>query len=103
MVNILTVENFQETIEKNDLSLIQIKSSWCQPCKMITPIIDEISNDIQNVYFGQVDAETNPKVAENLNVRSIPTVILFKKGEEVERFVGLKQKKYIIDLIDQYI
>jgi len=103
MVNELTNENFNDVISSNDLVLLQVSTSWCNPCKILTPIVEEASNEVSNVFFAKVDAEKNTELASNLNIRSVPTVIILKEGLEVERFTGVKTKKDIMNLIEDYI
>lgn len=103
MVNELTNENFNEIINSKDLVLIQISTNFCQPCKVLKPIVEEVSNTLTNVYFGKLDAEQNGDTVNELGVRSVPTILLYKDGAEVERLVGIHNKKKLTDLIEEYI
>jgi thioredoxin 1 len=103
MVNELTNENFNEIINSKDVAVVKIKTTWCNPCKQLSPIIEEVSSILETVYFGEVDAEKNSDLATSLSIRSVPTTIIYKNGEEVERFSGVKQKNVIIKLIQEYI
>ena len=85
----LTDNNYKDFI-KNPLVLVDIKAEWCGPCKQLSPIIDEISNDfLGKVSIGKLDADKNPNIIGELGIRSIPTIILYKDGEIVERKTGL--------------
>jgi len=103
MVNELTNENFNEIIKSKDLVLIQVSTSWCNPCKILTPIVEEVSDTLTNVYFGKLDADANSDTANQLGIRSVPTIIVYKNGEPVERLTGVQSKKKLTDLIEEYI
>ena len=102
MVNILTVENFQETIEKNDLSLIQIKSSWCQPCKMLAPIVEQVKQELTDVNFEVYDVDQFSALAIEYGIKSVPTLIIEKDGEVVQRLSGLATKPSLISTINSF-
>jgi len=97
----LNSENFETFINK-ELSLVDIYATWCGPCKMIAPIIDQVSVDFQGkVSVGKMDADQNRDIVMNLSVRNIPTILLFKNGEEVGRLVGGVSKDKIVELINE--
>ncbi len=99
----LNSDNYENFINK-DLSLIDIYANWCGPCKQISPIVDQISVDFQGkVSVGKIDADTNKDIVLGLKVRNIPTIILFKNGEEVGRLVGSVSKSKITELITENI
>lgn len=99
----LNEENFK-TFSENDLVLVDIWAPWCGPCKMISPIVDEISNDFQGrLSVGKMNADDNRDIVSELGIRSIPTLLLYKNGEIVDRLVGGVNKQKIVDLIEQYI
>jgi len=103
MVNELTNENFNEIINSKDLVFVQVSTSWCNPCKTLTPIVEEVSDTLTNVYFGKLDADANGDTANQLGIRSVPTIIVYKNGEPVERLTGVQSKKKLTDLIEEYI
>src|SRR5256885_17251490 len=83
-------ENFSKTIT-NGAVLVDFSAEWCGPCKMLTPILDALAAELQDkVECIQVDVDQSPKAATNFQITSVPTLILFKKGKEVNRIVGLK-------------
>jgi thioredoxin 1 len=99
----LDEQNYKSFTE-NGLVLVDIKTDWCGPCKMISPIIDEISNEYQGqLSVGKLDADSNKNIVTELAIRNIPTILLFKNGEIVDKLVGGVDKKNITDLIDQYL
>ncbi|AHK63733.1 Thioredoxin [Chlamydia avium 10DC88] len=101
MVKVVTAENFNSFIASG-LVLIDFFAEWCGPCKMLSPILDALALELSNVSIGKVDIDTSPAPAEKYGVSSIPTLILFKNGEEVDRVVGLKDKDALVNLITKH-
>ena len=87
----------KEVIESRGLAFVDFYADWCGPCKMLSPVMDEIS-DSYSVYKINVDEES--KLASEYGIMSIPCVILFKDGKEYKRSVGLKTKEEILEMID---
>ena len=92
----ITSSNFEETIKGNDVVLVDFWATWCGPCKMIAPIIDEIANEFQGkAVVGKVNVDENATLAEQFGIMSIPTMIIFKNGEIAEKMVGPRTKAQI--------
>jgi thioredoxin 1 len=90
----LTDANFEETINKNKMVLIDFWAGWCGPCRALAPTIEELAKELEGkVLVAKLDVDENPKTAEKFQVFSIPTVILIKDAVEVDRIVGLCPKK----------
>ena len=90
----LTDANFEETINKNPLILVDFWAGWCGPCRALAPTIAELAKDMTGkVLVAKLDVDENPKTAEKFQVYSIPTVVLIKDCCEVERIVGLCPRK----------
>ena len=101
-MNVIKVnkENFKsEVIDSNQSVLVDFYAQWCGPCKMLRPIIDEIAGENSTVKFVSIDIDEEIELAEEYNVSSVPCLILFEKGNEVKRSVGLISKDDIVDLI----
>jgi len=92
----LTDKNFQQQT-KNKVVLVDFWAEWCAPCKMMAPVLNEVANELnENFHVGKLNIEQYQSMAQQFNVRSIPMLILFKNGKEVKRFVGIKQKNFLL-------
>jgi thioredoxin 1 len=90
----LTDANFDETIRRNPLVLVDFWAGWCGPCRALAPTIEELAKEYAGkVLVAKLDVDENPQTAERFQVYSIPTVVLIKDGLEVDRIVGLCPKR----------
>lgn len=88
----LTDQNFKQTIASG-LALVDFWADWCMPCKLLAPTMNEIADEFQGrVKVGKLDVDSAKQTAAKYGVSSIPTVILFKNGKEIKRFVGVKPR-----------
>jgi thioredoxin 1 len=95
----LTDKNFQHQT-KNKLVLVDFWASWCAPCRLMAPVLNEIADELNgNSHIGKVNIEQFQSLAQKFQVRSIPTMILFKNGKEINRFVGIKSKDFLLQHI----
>ncbi|MBN2486847.1 MAG: thioredoxin [Bacteroidales bacterium] len=92
----LTDKNFSQQA-KNRLLLVDFWAAWCAPCRMMAPILNEIAEEMpNNAHIGKVNIEQYQSLAQKFKVRGIPTMILFKNGVEINRFVGVKNKEFLL-------
>jgi thioredoxin 1 len=98
----LTDKNFQHQT-KNKLVLVDFWASWCAPCRMMAPVLNEVADELSgNSHIGKVNIEEYQSLAQKFQVRNIPTLILLKNGKEINRFVGVKSKDFLLEQIQKY-
>lgn len=96
--------NFDDIVNKNALALVDFWASWCGPCRALAPTIEELAKDYAGkVFVGKLDVDKNPATAERFQVFSIPTVLIMKKGKEVERIIGCVAKDYIETALKKHV
>ena len=99
---VLTDENFSsEVVESSQTVLVDFWATWCGPCRMIAPIVEELSAEYEGkAKIGKVDVDAAQKTAQEFGIRSIPTLLLFKEGKVVEQIIGAVPKQQIVDKLD---
>ena len=92
----LTPKNFQQQT-KNKIVLVDFWATWCAPCRMMAPVLNEVASELSgSSHVGKVNIEQYQSLAQQFKVRNIPTLVLFKDGKEINRFVGIKSKEYLL-------
>ena len=92
----VTDSNFNETVNKHSLALIDCWASWCAPCVVIAPVIEELAKEhAGRVLVGKLNVDENPRTAGRFQIFGIPTLLIMKNGKEVDRIVGLVPKNHI--------
>ena len=87
---------------KNGVTLVDFWASWCMPCKMMAPVLNEVADEIgTTAKVAKLDVDANRSSSAKYGVRSIPTLILFKNGKEINRFVGVKTKSFLVSEINK--
>lgn len=101
----ITDATFEETVLKSDKPvLVDFWAAWCGPCRMVAPIVDELSKEYEGkAVVGKVDVDANQEFAAKYGVRNIPTVLVFKDGEVVGRQVGVAPKNTYAEVLDQLL
>lgn len=92
-----------EVLEENGVVLVDFWANWCGPCKMIAPIVEELSDELKEVKFVKVDVDKNPVVSNTLQIASIPTLMMFKNGQLVDKVVGFRPKTELQTIISKHI
>lgn len=93
-------ENFEkEVLQANQTVLVDFFANWCGPCKMLSPIVDEVADEVNNVKVCKVNIDESRDLASKYEIMSIPTLLVFKNGSVVNTSLGLVSKQKILDLI----
>ena len=97
----LTMENFNEEVMKSEAKVvIDFWAKWCGPCRMLLPIVDELSKELNEVKVCKVDIDEQPELASKFQIMAIPTVLIVKDGKIENRLIGLQEKKTILEAIN---
>jgi len=92
-----------EVIASNEPVLVDFWAPWCGPCKKLAPTIEELAGEFEGkVRIGKLNTDENPQTATELKISAIPTVMLFKGGEVIERFVGIEKKEKLADALARH-
>jgi thioredoxin len=104
MAVIVTDENFNEILSEGKPVVLDFWAEWCGPCRMVSPIIDELASDYEGrVIIGKVDVDDNNDITTQFNIRNIPTVLFFKEQQIVDKHVGAATKATYIEKIEQLL
>ncbi len=93
-------DSLKESLQSKKKVLVDFFATWCGPCKMLSPILEEIRNEIgDDIIIGKIDVDENFDLARSYGIMSVPTLLLFVDGEESKRIIGLKSKQDILNMI----
>ena len=102
--NPVTDGTFEQEVLKSDMPvLVDFWATWCGPCRMVAPVLEEIAGENDKVRIVKLDVDANPITAGRFGVRSIPTMILFKDGKEAKRLVGYMPKERLLEQIEPHM
>ena len=97
----ITLENFEtEVIQSEKPVLVDFWAPWCGPCRMLSPVVDEIAEENSNIKVGKVNVDEQEELAMRFGIMSIPTLIVFKNGEAVKKTMGVQPKAAILGLFE---
>ncbi len=98
---VVTDDNFKEIINSDKPVLVDFWATWCGPCQMIAPVIEELADEYEGkAVIAKVDVDSNPNISAELGIRSIPTLMIFKNGEMVGKEVGAVPKTVLSEKLD---
>jgi thioredoxin 1 len=104
MANVITINDMHhlnQLIAENNNLVLDFFAEWCGPCKMLLPVLDDVSNENKDIVICKVNVDNNATLATQYNVRSIPTVIYFKDGEVKDRTMGFLPKDKFLDQLNK--
>lgn len=101
VTKITSMAQFEKEIAENDKVFIDFSAEWCGPCKMISPFIHELAEEIKGVKFIDVDVDANQDIAEKFAIMSIPTLIIFEKQQQKNSHIGFASKDMLKKFINQ--
>ena len=99
MVKEINAEEYAEIINSSSPVVIDFHATWCGPCKVLSPILEELNDEIEGVEFVKLDVDKHPQIAGQNQVMGVPTVVILKDGEVKDRFVGVQPKEVIKEKI----
>ena len=93
--------DFEEIIKTEGLTVIDFSATWCMPCRMLAPILEQVANKKENVSFYNLDIDENEEIAKRYRIFSVPTLLAFKEGQVVDSLVGLNSFDEVLEFIER--
>ena len=103
MLKDINADEYSQLVNSESPVVIDFHATWCGPCKVLSPILDELSNEVEGVEFVKLDVDQYPEIAGANGVMGVPTVVMLKGGEVKERFVGVQPKAVIKEKVSALI
>ena len=96
----ITKDNFENEVLKSDVPvLVDFWASWCGPCRMMSPIVDQIAEEVTGCKVGKINVDEEGELAQQFGIMSIPTLLVFRDGKVANQSVGVRDKAFVIDMI----
>lgn len=103
-MRIVKEEEFNEVLKENKVVLVDFFATWCGPCRMLSPILEEIKEENNGKFeIVKVDVDESEKLARKFGIMSVPTMIIFQDGTEAEKIIGLRDKDSIIETVSAWL
>jgi len=101
----ISSHEFEETINNKEkpVAIIDFYAEWCMPCLIIAPVLEELAGKLKNIKFARVNVDENKELSTRFNITSIPCLIIFKNGKEVERIIGALQEEVLEEKLKKYV
>ncbi len=99
MVKVINQDEFDE-VKNSDLAVVDFSAVWCGPCKMVAPVLEEVSEELADVNFFNIDVDKNMELAREYNITNIPAILVLKKGEVVNSQIGFAPKDKLVEVIN---
>ncbi|MBQ9608869.1 MAG: thioredoxin [Lachnospiraceae bacterium] len=99
MVKVINQDEFDE-VKNSDLAVVDFSAVWCGPCKMVAPVLEEVSEELADVNFFNIDVDKNMEIAREYNITNIPAILVLKKGEVVNSQIGFAPKDKLVEVIN---
>ena len=97
----ITADTFEETIEKNEIVIVDFWAEWCGPCKSFAPIYEEVSNEYDDIVFGKIDTEAEQELGAHFQIRSIPTLMIFREQVVLYSQAGMLNNSQLKEVISK--
>ena len=100
----ITKDNFeQEVVQSEQPVLLDFWAEWCGPCRMLSPVVDQVADEVTDVKVGKINVDEEPELARQFGIMSIPTVVFLKNGKEIGRKVGLMPAQAYTAVLDEHL
>lgn len=93
--------DFEEIVGGKELTIIDFSASWCMPCRMLAPIINQVANTVTDVNFFNLDIDDSEDIAKRYRIFSVPTLLAFKEGKVLDTMVGLNSFEQVLDFVER--
>jgi len=100
----ITDDTFNDIIKENPVVVVDCWAPWCGPCRMIAPVVEELAREFAGkIVFGKLNVDVCPGTSARFGIMSIPTLLVMKDGEEIERLVGFRSKEQLVSQLEGYL